>query len=276
MPWSRILLSVVALSVYGDLEAGVIAHWRFEEGTDGTNASGSGSILDSSGNNLHLSPVNVARYVGVSNPASSLGMEFFGGSPYGYLTRSDSAAFNTTSLTIEAYVNIEAATGLRQILFRGNSLGGRDPYYLAVHNGRLRLNVSDGIVDRAVESSTLLPLNKTIHVAGTLDHATDELKVFVDGVLVGTSLAGGVRPDTLLANSQISLGAIFDGVGRGQYFDGVIDEVRISDTALTPSQFLPAPGSQVVPEPASLIALAGLFGLATIVRRRNNRRRWTS
>ena len=33
--------------------AGTIAHWTFEEGTPGATASGVGTIIDSSGNNLH-------------------------------------------------------------------------------------------------------------------------------------------------------------------------------------------------------------------------------
>lgn len=59
-------------------------------------------------------------------------------------------------------------------------------------------------------------------------------------------------------------------VGRGLYGGGhtdrgygLIDEVRISDTALTPSQFLFA-----VPEPG--VAMLGLLGAAGILKRRRN------
>jgi hypothetical protein len=61
-------------------------------------------------------------------------------------------------------------------------------------------------------------------------------------------------------------------VGRGMFNNGVtdwsnahIDEVRISDTALSPSQFLFA----AVPEPCSVaLSLVGLLGFAHAVRRR--------
>jgi hypothetical protein len=86
-------------------------------------------------------------------------------------------------------------------------------------------------------------------------------------------------------------GALFQGVpanplwdaswtiGRGQYagnptdwFDGIIDEVRITNSVLAPSQFLFAPAGPGagtgVPEPgAMLLSLLALGGFAIPVRR---------
>src|SRR5580700_5419779 len=43
-------------------EAATIAYWRFEEGTANTAASGTGTILDSSGNGLNGTPINGPLY----------------------------------------------------------------------------------------------------------------------------------------------------------------------------------------------------------------------
>jgi hypothetical protein len=85
-------------------------------------------------------------------------------------------------------------------------------------------------------------------------------------------------------------GALFQGVpanplwdavwtvGRGQFagnpadwFDGIIDEVRLTNSALTPSQFLfaPAGGGAVAPEPATIALLS--LGVAALCLRRRQR-----
>ena len=250
------------LPAYG----GIISHWQFEEGVAGAFATGSSSILDSSANSLHMSPFGTSQYVSVTNPGSTVGMEYFGA---GYAFRADSSQYNVQNLTLEAFVRYDGGSSLRQIFFRGNSVGGRDPFYLAVLNGHLAFNVSDGITaDVRIDSPGLLPVGQFVHVAGTLDHTTDTMKIFVAGVEVGSRSAGGLRPTTLLSGSQVSIGALYDGFSRGQYFDGVIDEVRISNLALSPSQFLGADNG-TVPEPATLaLFCTGLLMVFRLGRRK--------
>jgi len=240
-------------------QADVIAHYRFENGAAGASATQTNSILDSV-NGLHMSPLAGPVYRSVSNPGSSLGLEFAGSQTLA--DRPDSPLFNTNSLTIEAFVRADRLDSLRQIVFRGNSLGGRDPFYLGVLNGNLIFNISDGSADVQVQSSNALPTGQYIHVAGTLDDADGAMKVYVNGELVGSGSAGTRRPNVSLPGARVSIGGLSDGFSRAQYFDGVIDEVRISNTALTPSQFLN------VPEPASLTLLA-CAGLAAGRRRRS-------
>jgi hypothetical protein len=76
-------------------------------------------------------------------------------------------------------------------------------------------------------------------VAGSLDGGSGVLAVYVNGTL-GDSIVTGSRPLAVLDPTQMP------GLGIGnvqssnysQYFNGLIDEVRISDQALPPSQFL--------------------------------------
>jgi hypothetical protein len=95
--------------------------------------------------------------------------------------------------------------------------------------------------------------------------ANSSLSLYVDHVLQN-STTGNFAPN--YANFPLLIGAgNYLGDPSGAFrrnFDGLIDEVRISDEALTPSQLLPA-----VPEPASIGAFAiGTAGLLLGRRRR--------
>ena len=75
-----ILLIVTILSLTCSVEVtygSVIAHWRFEEGDPNSAASGSASVVDSSGHNLHGTPVNgpIYRADVAANPVPQTGTE---------------------------------------------------------------------------------------------------------------------------------------------------------------------------------------------------------
>jgi hypothetical protein len=107
----------------------------------------------------------------------------------------------------------------------------------------------------------VLPFNQWFHVAGTLDDATGNMKLYVNGNLVASTTTS-IRPLGALDPAYspgLSIGC--DDTGQyGEHFNGWLDEVRLSDVALDPSQFL-------VPEP-SAFALSGLAAALLFVRRR--------
>jgi hypothetical protein len=82
--------------------------------------------------------------------------------------------------------------------------------------------------DGNASSPTALPLNAWSHLAATYDGSM--LRLFVNGVQVASaaytgSLSTSTNPLRIGGNS-----------GFGEYFAGVIDEVRIYYRALTPSE----------------------------------------
>ncbi len=268
----RFIAALLCLSatVASNADAGVVAHWNFEEGVAGAFATGTDSVLDVSGNNLHLTPLAGPTYTAFPGSGTNLGLRFDGVNDIA--RRADSSLFRLRNLTIEAFIRYDGGTSLDQIFFRGDARGGRDPIFLAVLNGKLRFNISDLTVDRSVTMADPIPIGQTLHVAATLDDVTDQMKIFVDGIEVASRSAAGMRPDVaLFSNANIGVGGLSDGAAFAQHFRGVIDEVRLSDVALRPSQFLNAnPSVNTVPEPSAYLMLAGI-GIFAAFRRRIRR-----
>jgi serine/threonine protein kinase len=235
--------------------AHTIAYWRFENGTDGTAASGPDSILDFSAHGLHGTPINGPVYradVAVSplpltGDLNSLALEFNGKNQRVFIP--DHPLFRLTrSLTVEAFIKVRALGNWHgPILFRGDNRTGLDPYVLSVEpNKTIAFHVENASRHVANITAPLPGFNQWLHVAGTLDDATGQMRLYTNGVLA-TSTVTSVRPFAEL-DTRFEPGL---GIGSAQssryaqYFNGWIDEVRISDVALPPDQFLNAAGRAV-------------------------------
>jgi hypothetical protein len=103
------------------------------------------------------------------------------------------------------------------------------------------------------------------HYAMVLDRPSttaSRLQLYIDGTLTGTAALGGA--DVPFLNDLFYFG------GRGGtafQFTGLLDEFRISDEILDPSQFLNV--APPVPEPSTVVLLGlGVFGLILRTRRR--------
>jgi len=140
----------------------------------------------------------------------------------GKVTIPDSASLRlSTAMTLEAWVKPSTVDSKwRDVIYKGN-----DNYYLSASStnggkpaGRAGLNKLYG--------TATLPINAWTHIATTYDGAT--LRFYVNGAQVSSAgVSGGI---TTSANPlQIGGDAIY-----GQYFRGVIDEVRIYSRALSP------------------------------------------
>lgn len=252
------------LLVGATAQAGVIAHWEFDEGIPGQIA---GTVTDSSGNGHNGSSIGGAVYQAV--PGGGTGLKFDGLNDRVFV--SDSTAFSTPSMTVEAVISLDTLPGagvLDQIVFRGDRRSGLDPFYLSVYNGgylRFLIHGPSSSAVAALHSPDILPVGELLHVAGTIDDATGVMGLFVNGVEVAST--------TTVARPTLALSSYWQpGIGIGnlqesgnQYLDGLIDEARISDIALAPNEFLWVS----VPEPATLAIFAvGLAGVGFTRRRR--------
>lgn len=262
LSFGAILLSAIPSN------AETIGYWRFEEKTSGnvsaTNTGGAvpNTVLDSSGKGNHMQTWTAATAptytTSVSFPSGTLaGVPATGalntasldfrGSPVDIYTGSKPINSKTfTAWTVEASFCLDV-TGRWQVIVGkdGNPINGQPPLSLKV---RADNTVEIGIVDgsgagRWCVGSTKIEANKWYQAAA---------------VATGTELALWIKPagyrDYLSQGSVPIQGAFFNTysafnqpwiIGRGMWkgvmtdvTDGRIDEVRVSDTALTPDQFL--------------------------------------
>ena len=107
--------------------------------------------------------------------------------------------------------------------------------------------------------------NREHMIAAVLSQPQNLIAYYLDGALVGNS--------TLGSNTVNGLQAFNNYIGRSQYsadpgFRGMVNELRIYNTALTAQEITTsyASGANVIPEPSALSLLA--VGLGVVLRRR--------
>jgi hypothetical protein len=155
----------------------------------------------------------------------------------------------------------------------GSSLLAPLQLKLRADTGNLQIEILDGAgVGRDVQSTSPIVLStpdapRWYNVAAVNDG--DFLALYIDDTgdgIIGNYVFQGATvlsfaPDEggqdglIDSTGTFHVGRGFYDNGIGDWWDGMIDEVRISDTALDPSQFL------AVPEPSAMgvLGLAGLF-----------------
>jgi hypothetical protein len=249
--WLTDCLMWLSLAVVSDSALGAtVAWWRFQEGVPNEVATGANTIIDSA-NGFNGTPVGGPVYVNVDvpngSPTTSLGLKFDGVAARVFI-EDNPAFYLTNSLTLEAFIRCDGQAfsfSESQIIFRGDDRAGLDPYFLELDpNGALGFGVEPEVPDAISWLVSPLPVarNVLLHVAGTLDGVTGQQKLYINGQEVASTnttlrafgrLDPSQSPGLGIGNTQ--------SPSYGEYFDGVITEVRISDVALEPRQFLFAP-----------------------------------
>jgi hypothetical protein len=251
--WLLIWCLLCTMGAELSLSASTVAYYRFEEGTNGYTPSGVGTILDSSGNGLNGTPFGGLIYssnvpinpIPLTGATNLLSLNFDGFSGRVFIPDYPQLEL-TNSLTLEAFINAAAGGAgpydVSQIIFRGDDRGFWDPYQIYLDGTNLTFSVTD---TNNTMSSVEAPISLNIwhHVAGTLDDATGLQSLYIDGALVAqTNTTKRPFGPLIGANPGLGIGDLQSTI-EAEYFNGLIDEVRISDVALSPSQFLDAPQS---------------------------------
>ncbi|MBB5350056.1 hypothetical protein HNR46_000277 [Haloferula luteola] len=268
------------------ISASTVVYLPFDDGSDGTllwNQGGDTADLAGTDDPFHTYadytsptyvsnvPVSVIPQTGAAN---TLSLDFSGNrdiytSAAGPLVTGD---YSSSSLTIQAYFQFDSLGGYQTIL-------GRDDYAVEIAGSEalFYLQKTDSNVIRAyfattggdyvnVAGSTVLEAGQWYALAMVADISTGTVSLFLDNLSDGNgnyildgSATGydGLYDST--ADQSWSIGRGYYG-GNGDFVDGQIDEVTISDSALAMSEFMN------VPEPSS--ALLGGCGLLVWLRRR--------
>ena len=219
-----------------------VAAYAFDEGSGSTVADASGN-----GNNGTVANTTWAA-------AGKYGKAFSFNGTSSRVTVPDSASLHLSSaMTLEAWVNPATTTAAwRDVIYKGN-----DNYYLegtSDHGGRPGRRRH---LRHHVYGTSALPLNTWSYLAVTYDRTT--IRLYVNGTQVSTLAATGA-----IASSTNPLTIGSDPL-YGQYFSGLIDDVRVYNTALTQAQIQtdmttpvapPAPDTSPPSAPGTLSATA--------------------
>lgn len=198
-------------------KAGLVAAYNFDAGS-GT------SVADLAGKNI-----GVIRNATWSN-SGRYGKSLYFNGVNSWVTVEPSTSLNlTNAMTLEAWVYPSAAqSGWTDIIMKEKPEGL--VYYLTA-NSDTNVPVGGAFIgntERAVSGKSSLPVNVWSHLATTYDGATQ--KFYLNGTLIASRAQSGVI--------QTSTGALRIGGDSiwGEYFKGIIDDVRIYNRALTNSE----------------------------------------
>ncbi|HXK23392.1 MAG TPA: LamG-like jellyroll fold domain-containing protein [Myxococcota bacterium] len=225
--------AVVSVSVIDT--SGVVAAYGFEE-VAGT------SIVDTT---THHNDGSLAGATRTAAGRFGKALSFDGSSAMVNIPDSNSLEL-TTGMTLEAWVYPTAPMGdFRDVIYKGQN----DNYYLEGSSpGGGGPAVGGTFTSPLISPAGALPLNAWSHVAATYDGAI--LRLFVNGALVNSrAQTGAIQTST----GPLTLGG--DPL-YGQYFAGLIDEVRVYNRALGASEIQSDMNDPVIPPNEPPVAVA--------------------
>jgi hypothetical protein len=152
---------------------------------------------------------------------------------------SSGSALNGTireAVRVEAWVQPAALSGWETAVLKERGAGLLS-YGLYAHDGAPLAGgvaapagyVRAGGVDQAVRGSSPLPLGEWTHIATTYDGASQ--RFYVNGVLVATRAQTGT---VAVGNGALRIGG--NNAFTGEFFQGLIDEVRVYNRALSAAE----------------------------------------
>ena len=208
---------------------GLQAYYRYED------SSSSLTVSDSSGNNYHgyrVSSGGPVKTTGISGD----GLKFDGKDDWVVVGNKYKGLDISKGITMEAWVNVAASTYDHQVIigkwWTSNCVHKRAHVFEFQPDGRTLQIVLYGITTDGygnASSSVKINFNTWYHVAGTYDGKV--ARVYVNGKQTGSRTTSGMIPVTA---APLSLGA-HSCAPDGNYFFGMMDNVRIYNKALSPS-----------------------------------------
>jgi glucose/arabinose dehydrogenase/PKD repeat protein len=177
----------------------------------------------------------------------------------------DSASLDlTTAMTLEAWVRPTSNSGWRTAILKERGSGGH-VYALYSSEGSAPIVEVFTSPYNGATGTAALALNTWSHLASTYDGAT--LRLYVNGTQVASKAMTGAMGATA---SPLRIGG---NALWGEYFAGLIDEVRIYNKALTAAQIQadmnapvsePAPTDTTPPSAPGSLSASGSLGKVTL------------
>jgi hypothetical protein len=142
----------------------------------------------------------------------------------------------TAGMTLSAWVNAADFNGWETIMVKERGAGAMS-YALYAQDGGVLDGGADapsgvvraGAADQAVRGTSAVPLNAWTHIATTYDGTTQ--RIYINGTLVASRAQTGA---IAVGNGALRIGG--NNSWAGEFFAGLIDEVRVYNRALTDTE----------------------------------------
>ena len=210
-----------------------IAEWKMDEGS-WTNNCSTDSVFDSSGNgnNGDSCPNGTGPTGNASGKSGNAGS--FDGSDDN-IRIADASSLRPTNITVTAWVYARNTVD-QYIISKGKTSG--DSYNFAINvfggSGKVSWNSYNGSWVSIISSSTI-PTNQWVHLAGTYDSSAQQMKFYINGVQEGSPASLSSIDYTGTTSLRIGSRSLWNDTATN-YFNGFIDDVRIYNYARTPAQ----------------------------------------
>jgi hypothetical protein len=223
--------ATVTVNVLSDRAAFLVAAYSFNEGSGTT-------VTDASGNN-NTGTISGATWTTAGKFGGAL---VFNGTSAKVTIPNTSLLQLTTAMTLEAWVKPSTVTAAwRDVIYKGN-----DNYFLEATSTNNSWPAGGGTFNGSYADmfgTAALAVNTWTHLAVTYDGAT--LRLYVNGVQVSSRAQTG---NLVTSSNPLQIGG--DSI-YGSYFQGTIDEVRIYNQALSPSEIQADMQTPVVNRPVA-------------------------
>jgi len=227
-----LVLGLIGISEAQDVDPALVGWWTFDEG--------SGSVAaDSSGNGNDGTLNGPVEWTTEGKLGGAL--KFTG--PYNFVQVQSSPSLNMTSaITISVWIN-PSWTGNNRILQK--SSGGGDNQYRLIKEWGDHTKFHLPGVGELYPQDTLPPLGEWTHLAATYDGSS--MKLYFDAVVVAEMDASG---EMGTSDGTLCIGTKHETAPAGDEFNGILDDVRIYNRALSHSEIKKLGGDPKASSPA--------------------------
>jgi len=203
---------------------GPVAQWKMDEGEGRT-------VYDSTENNNDGTLILAGSATSSAWVSGKYGGALSFDGVDDYVDCGTGASLNPIKITVEAWVRPTYWSGDDQGIISKGRVGIDRQYYLNANNGTPQMMVTNSGVTSIAAVGNTITLGQWSHVVGTVDGS--QITVYVNGV-AGTPVAFSY--DIYTAGTRNLLIGKKDAGGAANFFNGLIDDVRIYNYARSASQ----------------------------------------